>query len=135
MLWRIIRSNFECKLHNRISVKAFPKHILQCNLYFSISSFLYIDGCIWFIINDCTTSLTVLFCRKITVIDERVLCEFFQNRGINSTDAYMHTIINYQEDFHTTHFSLSMFNTFAMVIADDTRLNFPTLLYVCPSLF
>ena len=45
----------------------------------------------------------------------------FQNRGIDSTDAYINTIINNQEDSHSTHFYTSMFNTGAMVITDDTH--------------
>ena len=57
----------------------------------------------------------------MNVIDECILCDFFQNRGIDSTDAYINTIINYQEDSHSTHFSLSIFNTGAMFLTDDTH--------------
>ena len=58
------------------------------HLWFSVFLLQYTDGCIWSIINDCTTALTILFCWKITVIEEHMLCDFFQNRGINITYAY-----------------------------------------------
>ena len=48
----------------------------------------------------------------------------FQNRWIDSTYAYINSIINNQEDSHSNYFSLSMFNTGAMVITDDTNLHF-----------
>ena len=52
-----------------------------------------------------------------------MLCNFFENRGIDITYAYINTI-NYQEDSHSTHFSLSMFNTGAMLITDYTHSHF-----------
>ena len=104
MLWEIMCSNFECKLHNAIAIKEVPNHILQCSFYFSIFFLQYIDGCIWSIINDCTTSFTLIFCWKMAVIDKFVLCVFLQNIGIYSIDAYMNTTINNQEDYRSTHF-------------------------------
>ena len=60
-----------------------------------------------FLKNDCRRRMHVVW--------------IFQNRGIDSTDAYINTIINNQEDPHSTHFYLSMFNKCAMVITDDTH--------------
>ena len=124
MLWRNIFSNFECKLHNVLAIKEFPKHILQCRFDFSISFLQYIYGWIWSIINDFIISFTIHFCWKINVIYKCVLCNFFENRVIYSTDVYINTIINYQEDSHSTHFSLSMGNMGEMVITDDTNSHF-----------
>ena len=124
MLWRIMWSNFECILHNACAFKKIPKHILQCMFYFYIFSLQYTDRCIWSIINDCTTAFTLLFCWKITVIEKCVLCELFWNIGIDSTVAYINTIINSHEDSQGTHFSLSMFNTGATVITDDKHSHF-----------
>ena len=117
-------SNFECKLHNSITIKEFTNHILQCSFDFYIFLLQYTYGRIWYIINYFTTSFTLLFCWKMTVIDECVFCKFFQNRGIDSIDAYINTIINYQENSHSTYFFQSMFNTCAMVITDDTHSHF-----------
>ena len=72
-------------------------------LHHSIHSYLLLK-------NDCHRKMRVVW--------------FFQNIGIDSTYAYINTIINNQEDSHSTHFSLSMFNTGAMVITDDTHSHF-----------
>ena len=61
------------------------------------------------------------FVVKITFIDKCVLCPLFLNIVIDRTDAYINTIIDSQEDFQGTHFSISMFNTGTMFITDDTH--------------
>ena len=135
MLWIFICSKFECILNNIIAIKEFPKHILQCTFAVSIFLLHYTDGCIWSIINDWNTESTLLFFWKRTVKDEWVLCNFFENRGTYSTYVYIKTIINYQEDSQSTHFSLSIFNTGSMVNTEHTHSHFPTMSCVCPSLF
>ena len=83
------------------------KHTPQCNCHqiipYAYSSvqlwffyfFQYIYGYIWSIINYITTAFTLLLCWNFTVIDECVLCIFFENRGIDNTDSYINTIIHY----------------------------------------
>ena len=124
ILWIIMWSHFECILHNLCDFKHTLKHILQCIFAFSVCFIQYTDGCIWYIIIACTTSFTLIVCWKLTVIDKCVFCELYQNSCIDGTEAYIKTMINFQEDPQGTHFSLSMFNTSAMVITDDTHSHF-----------
>ena len=44
MLWRIMCSNFEYKLHSAIAFKEFTNHIIQCIFAYSIFSLQYTDG-------------------------------------------------------------------------------------------
>ena len=129
-------SNFRYKLHNAIDTKELPKRIIQCIFSYYIFFLHYIDGCIWSIVNYCTTSFTLLFCWKMTVIDKCVLCELFQNCYIDSTDAYINTIINFSGGFPGYPFFL--FQCLIQVKCSLHMINiriFPTLLFLCPSPF
>ena len=131
MLWRIMCNNFEFVLHNACAFKEMPKHFLQCIFAFSIFSLHYTDGCIWSIINDCTT---IIFFWKLTVIVKCVFCELFQNFCINSTGAYIKTVIHFQEDSKGTHFSL--FQCLMQVQWSSHIIHikqFPSRLFVYPS--
>ena len=124
MLWKIIFSNFEIIIHNASVIKDIPKHILQCRFTVFIFSLLYIYECIWSIINDYATVFNLVSLWKMTVKDECMLCIFCDNKGIDLTNAYINTIINYQENSHSTHCFYSTFNIGVLVITDYTHSNF-----------
>ena len=128
-------SNSEWKLHNSIAIKEFLKHILQCTFGFSIVFLHYTIGCIWYIINDCTTSFNLIFFWEMTVIDVCLFCKFFENRGIDSTDAYVNTFII------TRRITIAPILLYHFLIQVQWSLQmvhihiFPTLSCVFPSLF
>ena len=99
------------------------ENILQCMFACYIFSLQYTDGCICSIINDCTMACTLLWHWKMTLLDKYELFVMFLSIVIDSTFAYLNTIIYSHEDSQGTYFSLSMFNTGAMVITYHTHSN------------
>ena len=85
-------------------MKIFVSILFSTYLLFLSFYSIYKNGCIWSIINDFTTTLTLLQWWKMTVIEKCMWCILFENRGIELTYAYINTIINYQENNHSTHF-------------------------------
>ena len=89
----------QCKFLQKVH-----KHIIEYRFSFSVFFFQHKNGWMWSIFNDCTTTFTLLLLWKITVIDKCMWCIFFETRGINSTDAYINTIIDYLYNPYSTYF-------------------------------
>ena len=132
MLWKIIWSNFENILLDASAFKKFPSMLFSTYLIYYIllpvHKWVHMIDYQWFyhnihsalmVKNDCHIQMHVVY--------------IIWKIGTDLTDAYINTIIIYQENPHSTHVFLSSFVISIMVITDYTYLHFPALSCVCPS--